>query len=276
MHPILFHLGRISVSTQGVLVALGLLAGLQLACLLAPRRHLDPDRLWNLGLSALLTLFLGERMLVIAFNLRDFIEHPLWMLGLTTVRDERYFYGAALLAICAACGYILAWRLPWRAVFDSLAPGAGLALACMSLGSFAAGADFGRPTVARWGVIYFSRTAARTAGTPLGIPLIPTTLYAALLQLLLAGLACRLVLRAREPGAAAAVWLVTVGFATILLDQLRYPTLEEPLLFSAFTLAQTTGILALLFGLCLWLSTPAAPPNLAPEAASSREQSTAL
>ncbi len=262
MHPILFHLGPIAVATQGVLVALGILAGLQVSCVLAPLRGLHPDRLSNLGLASLLTLFLGERMLVVAFNLRDFLSHPFWMLGLAVVRDERYFYGGVLLAFCAGAGYIWAWHLPWRSVLDALSPGAGLALALLHLGNLAAGADFGRPTTAAWSLTYTSRAAARASGTPLGIPLIPVAFYAALLHLGLAACATWLVFRARSSGAAAAFWLFTAGLGTVLLDQLRYPLPGETLVGNAFTEAQALAILAIAAAGLLWLSRPAVSARL--------------
>ncbi len=256
MHPILFHLGHLAVSTEGVLVAFGLLAGMQLACVLAPRQGLDPDRLWNLCLSTLLTLFLGERMLVVACNLGDFIAHPFWMLGLAVVRDERYFYGGMLLALCAGWGYIAAWRVPWRDTLDCLAPGAGLALACLSFGALAAGADFGRPTTPAWGLVYTSRFAARSAHTPIGIPLIPVALYAGLLHLGFAAGALWLVRRSRQagsqPGRAAAAWLFAAGLSTVLLGQLRYPLPGELLVANAFTSAQALGVLAVLSAAVLW------------------------
>ena len=244
MHPILFHFGRLAIPTAGVLTACGLLAGLQIACLLARRSGVAPDRVWNLCLTALLTYFLGERMLVIAFNLRDFIAHPVWMLGLATIRDQRYLTGAMLLGICAGFGYISAWRLPWRSVLDAIAPGAGVALACAGLGSFAVGADFGREASARWGVVYTSRLAGRLSGTPLGVPLIPVTLYAAAIHLLLAAAAAWLQRRARRPGVAAAFWLFAAGLATVLLGQLRYSTAAEVLIGGSFTEAQVAGVLA--------------------------------
>ncbi|HEY0784343.1 MAG TPA: hypothetical protein VGD62_00630, partial [Acidobacteriaceae bacterium] len=125
--------------TQGVLAAFGLLAGLLVACRLALRLELDPDRIWNLGLGCLLTFFLGERVLVIAFHLRDFGAHPFWMLGVADVRAPGYGYAAGILALCAGWGYVVAWRLSWAHVVDCLAPGSGLALACMSLGPLVGG-----------------------------------------------------------------------------------------------------------------------------------------
>jgi len=270
LHPILFHLGSIAIPTQGMLAAFGLLGGLQLSCRLAPLHGLDPDRIWSLGLTGLATLFLGERMLVIVFNLHDFVAHPVWMLGLTVVRDERYFLGGALLAICACIGYILAWRLDLRAVLDALAPGAGLALASLSLGALAAGADFGRPTSTRWGIVYTSPLAARAAGTPLGIPLVPVALYAALLYLGISALAVWLLRPAQhpraqpshieldgrpapgsgttpgelQPGDVAALWLFASGLGTVLLGQLRYRLPGEALLAGAFTPSQVLGILS--------------------------------
>jgi phosphatidylglycerol:prolipoprotein diacylglycerol transferase len=262
LHPILFHLGHIAFSTDGVLAALGLLAGLQLSCSLAPKLGVAPDRIWTLGFVMLASLFLGQRLLVIAFNLRDFIDHPFWMLGLTLVRDERYFYAGALLALCAGAGYISAWRLPWLRVADCLAPGAGLALVFSSLGNLAAGADVGVVTSAHWGIIYTSRIAARTSGTPLGVPLLPLALYSALAQAGIAAVALLLILRvgrARTTGHATGFWLFTAGLATVLLEQLRYRFPGELLLADVFTPAQSLGILAVAAGAALLLLRPDTP-----------------
>ena len=236
MHPILFHLGRLTVATEGVLVAIGLLAGLLVSCSVGARQGIPADRIWNLGLTGLLTLFLAERMLVVAFNLQDFLAHPVWMLGLTTIRDERYFYGAAVIAICAGVGYISAWQLPWLRVLDALAPGAGIALACASLGAFAAGTS---P----------ERTVA---------------LYAATLHLALAVAVTWLALRAR-PGAAAACWLGCAGLATLLLEQLQHPRAAELLVLGAFTLQQAAGIIGFMAGtLCYFFSSGSRRPAASP------------
>ncbi len=247
------HLGPVAVPTQGLLAAIGLVGGLLLACSLAARCRVDPDRIWNLGLTGLLTLFLGERLLVILFNLRDFLAHPFWMLGLTVVRDERYFYGGALLALITCAGYVVAWRLDRRAVLDALAPGAGFALACLSLGALASGANFGRPTTAAWGIVYTSQAAARLNGTPLGVPLVPVALYAAVMHFGLAAGAAWLVMRAGRPGVASAFWLFSAGLGTVLLGQLRYRLPGELLVANAYTPAQAVGILAVLFSGVLWL-----------------------
>jgi len=229
--------------------------------------------MWNLGLAGLLTLFLGERMLVIAFNLRDFLAHPFWMLGLTVVRDERYLLGGALLAICSCAGYVVAWRLDRRAVLDALAPGAGFALGCLSLGALAAGADFGRPAPEPWGIVYTSQVAARLNGTPLGVPLVPVALYAALLYFGISALAVwrllpgrlragpdsqpapgsRTTRYARQPGDVAAFWLFAAGLGTVLLGQLRYRLPGEALLANAFTPSQALGILGVFASAWLWL-----------------------
>jgi phosphatidylglycerol:prolipoprotein diacylglycerol transferase len=256
LHPVLFHLGQIAFPADGILVAAGLLSGLQLSGAMAPRLQLASDRIWNLGLLCLFTLFVGERLLVGVVNLQDFLAHPLWMLGLRSVRDPRYFYAAAVIAICASVCYIFAWRLPWLRVMDCMAPGAGVALGFASLGALAGGMDYGRVTTAHWGVVYTSRIAARNAGTPLGVSLVPVALYAALLQAALAGCALYLLLRESRPGVTAGFWLLASGLGTVLLEQLRYARADEVLAGGMFTPAQTVGVGAVLLGSAMWLHEP--------------------
>ena len=251
--PQLFHSGHLSIPTQGVLVALGLLAALQLATWLAPRLQLSAERVWSVLVLGAVALFAGTRLLVVAFNLSDFIQHPFWMLGLTMVRDERFFYGGALPALLACLGYVAAYRLPLLRTADCLAPAVGLSLAFASLGDFAAGSNFGQPASAALGVVYTNRLAMLWSGTPLGIPLLPIALYACALHLLLALIAVILTQRSRIAGETAALWLFTAGLGSFLLEQLRYRFADEPLLLGAFSLAQGAAILAVLTAGTIWL-----------------------
>jgi len=68
MHPILFQIGDFYISTYGMLIVLGLIAGLGLATVLARREGISTDHLFDLAFIVLLSGFIGARLLFIAVN----------------------------------------------------------------------------------------------------------------------------------------------------------------------------------------------------------------
>ncbi len=235
-------------------MAFALLAALLAASALAQRQggSAFSERVWTTGAVGIVTALVAARMLVIVFNLRDFIAHPFWMLGLSDL-DDRFVYGGMVLGICACAGYILAHRMDLPATLDAMAPAASLGLAIASLGSFAGGSDFGIRTTARWGVVYTSRLAARWSGTPLGVPLVPVQLYVAAAHLAVGGLTLWAALRLRRSGDAAGLWLFATGLSVFLLDQLRYIPDAEWLVAGAFTLPQCMAAGAVVLAGVIWL-----------------------
>ena len=55
MFPRLLHFGNFGVPTYGVMAALGLIFGLMLIVKLGREQGLDPDKVWNLGIIAILS-----------------------------------------------------------------------------------------------------------------------------------------------------------------------------------------------------------------------------
>ena len=229
------------------MAALALLAALAATVYFARRLRLDPNKVWNVGILAILITLIGSRLLLIVFHFPDFLAHPYWMLGLTSVRSGSLFAGGVLLAICACFGYIYAVHLPLLRTLDVLAPALALALSIASLGSFAAGQGYGRPTTAPWGVVYTSRIAALWSGTPLGIPLHPTQLYESAVELLIFLLLAWWLPRRTQDGEAAGAWLFLYGLSHYLIGYYRGDT------GGAITAQQWLAAVAVLAGGVLWM-----------------------
>ncbi len=186
--------------TYGVLAALGLVVALLAARIFARWVSLDPDKVWNLGLITVLTALFGSKLLLILVNWSDFRAHPMWMLGLTTIRSGGIFAGGLVLAFLAGIAYALYVHLPLRRTMDVAAPALALGHAIGRLGCFAAGCCYGRPTTMPWGVVFSSRIAALWSGTPLHVRLHPTQLYESAVEFLLFGLLATMLHRQRVGG----------------------------------------------------------------------------
>jgi len=248
MHPLLFHLGRLAIPTYGVFTALALLIALAAAVWQARRSKLPADKVWNLGLIAILAALFGARLLLIAANLRAFHAHPFWILGLATIPGTGIVLGGAAIGLIAAVLYAVAEGLPLLRTADVVAPGIALAFAINQIGAFCAGLAWGRPTTLPWGVTYRSVVAWLWYRTPLGDRLHPVQLYDAAASLLIFTLL--LWMPRKRPGEIAGAWLFLYGLCRFFTEFFRG---DESLFVFGLTLSQVFAVLAVLAGGALWL-----------------------
>jgi phosphatidylglycerol---prolipoprotein diacylglyceryl transferase len=252
VYPRLFQLGHVAIPTAAILTAIAIVVALFTARLTARRLELDPEKIWDLGIIGVLTALFAPRLIIIFANWKDFLAHPLWMIGIVSVRSEAANFGglAAALGVMWAFAYFA--RMPLRRMLDALAPSLALGFAIASVGAFAGGSDFGTPTTLPWAVIYTRRLSSLWYGTPLGTPLHPVQLYAAVAELcifalLLAMITKRNSLKLRG-GEIMGAWLFLCGVSSFLLNSLR-----GDLTANDFLSAQILAACMTLAGGLLWL-----------------------
>src|SRR5579884_3500952 len=91
MHPVLFHLGGVTVYTYGVLVATGVLIGLWVARRQARRAGLDPERIWNLGIYMVLAALVTAKLWLVVLYWSYYVEHPRELFALSTLQSGVVF-----------------------------------------------------------------------------------------------------------------------------------------------------------------------------------------
>ena len=256
VRPRLFQFGHIAIPTYGALTALALIAALAAAMHAARRLSLDPNQIWTLSLTAILTALIGARLLLVVAHFSAFRQHPFWILGLTGARDWWTAPLSIALGIAAAVLYALSEGLPLLRVADSLAPAAALAVAVNRIGAFVAGIDFGMPAAVPWSVTYTSRIAALWYRTPLGIPLHPVQLYAAAVALIAFALLMWRLPRLRtgrgHDGEFAGAALFLLGLASPFLSLYRADETRP-------AISLTLSVVAVLVGAALWLDRSPTP-----------------
>jgi phosphatidylglycerol:prolipoprotein diacylglycerol transferase len=255
VHPWLFHFGTLAVPTYGVLTAAALLAALGLSVAEARRAGLPAEKVWNVGLVAILAALFGSRLLLVAAHWSTFREHPFWLLGLATVQGAWIALGGAAIGCAAAVLYALAEGLPLPRVADAAAPGAALGFAINQMGAFCGGMGWGTRTALPWGVTYRSAVAYLWYRTPLGVPLHPVQLYDAAASLAILAVLVGMQRRglARRAGELAGAWLFVYGICRFFLEFLRGDAAGARILGGALTLAQGLALLAVVAGGGLWL-----------------------
>jgi phosphatidylglycerol:prolipoprotein diacylglycerol transferase len=145
LHPILIHLGNITIPTFGVLAAFGLICGLLLSEHTAKLADVDPDKLWNAGLFAVIAAFVFSRALLIVQHWRSFVEFPLLLLAVPSLTAA-----GLLLTVVATLIWLWLRQVPMLRALDAWAPCATLVWAFLALGHFAEGSDPGMTSRSGW------------------------------------------------------------------------------------------------------------------------------
>ncbi len=217
MHPRLFQFGHFAIPTYGAFTALALVTALFALRYFARRMGLDANRVWNLGLIAILVTLVATRLLLVAVDFHGFARHPFWVLGLTASHATWVAAIAVAVGAGAAVLYALAEGLPILRVLDCVALAAALAIALNRVGAFLAGLDYGLPDTHAWGVVYTSLIATFWYGTPSGIRLYPVQMYEAAASLLVFIILARRLPRRAQDGELWGAWLFFYGAAGYFL-----------------------------------------------------------
>lgn len=252
MHPVLFQIGGVTIYSYGVLVALGVLAGLWLARRQAAAAGLDAERVWNLGIYMVLAALVGAKLWQIAVRWEDYAADWRQLFSLATLQAAGMFYGGLVAALVVAVLYVRRAGLDFLALADVYAAPLALGHAIGRLGCFAAGCCWGKPTAAAWAVTFTDSHAEELVGVPLHQSLHPTQLYEALANFLIFAGLWQLGRRRQFPGQVFAAYAMLYGLARGGIEIFRGDP-DRTLLFDGrLSLMQIVSAALFLLGVWLW------------------------
>lgn len=186
MYPELFRIGTFPVTTYGIWLALGMLCALFAAARLAANDGLPKEKIYDLGLWALVGGLLGSKLLMY------FVEPDVQVFSLDFLRSGGVFYGGLIGGFLAVVAVVRFHRLPFWKVADAFAPAVALGQAFGRQGCFAAGCCWGKPTDS-WLGVHFTDAGHEYTGVPVYGPsgaelyLYPTQLIESLTMLAVFG-----------------------------------------------------------------------------------------
>ncbi len=258
-------IGRLTITSFGVMMALAFLAAYQVGRSEFDRMGKDPELAADLLLGALVGGIVGAKLYYVFLNWDLTVQNPL---GMLFSRAGLVWYGGL---IGGTVGVILMIRRRGERILpvgDALAPAVALGYAIGRIGCFLVGDDYGRPTDSWVGVAFPDGAPPSTAGNlregfgvsiPDSIPdsavleVHPTQLYEVGLSLLIFAVLWRL--RGERPvGRIFALWLVLAGLERFAVEFFRA---KDDRFFGALTLAQMFSLG--LVGLGFWLMNRRAP-----------------
>lgn len=155
MHPVLFHLGPLTVFSFGFMLSLGFALAVLVAFLNAKAHGIDPWTIIDMALYLFLFGLLGSRLLFVLMNWSLYASDPVRILY--TWEGGVSFYGAIAGGFIVLAVFARRGRLSLGRLADTLAPGLAIAASVGRIGCALNGCCYGLPTSGGWGV--FTRFA---------------------------------------------------------------------------------------------------------------------
>ena len=230
MYPTFLRIGSFEITSFGVLVALGALAGLMVFQRELRRAGFPADAI-NAALAGVLGGLAGAK-LIWAIEFR----HTAPFLDLVLSRGGLSWFGGFAGGLAAGLTTLRGYRVPLVRGLAAASPGLALGHAIGRVGCFLVGDDYGRPSTLPWAVAFPKGLP------PTDVPVHPTQLYEAIPLVVLAWL----LLRWRRQGVAdplvLARYLMLAGAIRFAIEFVR---INAPVL-GPLTLAQlwSMGLMA--------------------------------
>ncbi len=253
MHPVLFHIGSITIYTYGVLVATGVIVGLFLARWQARKLGLDPDRVWNIGIYMVLVALLGSKLWLILGDLPYYWHHPGEILSYSTLQSGGDIFGGVFFGIVFLLLYVRKQKFSFLALGDAFAAPLALGHAIGRMGCFCAGCCWGKPTTMPWGITFTNPLAAQLVGTPLNVKLQPTELFGAGAEFINFLILIWLGRRQKFTGELMAAWMVLYGFERFIIEFYRNDPGRGMMFNNTISFMQIVSVCLIFFGSWLFL-----------------------
>ena len=240
MHNELFTLFGLTVHGYGLMIGLGIAASLMLSSRRARQRGLSEDTVSTMTIIAVLTGYLGSKLLYCLVNFDRLLTDPLSVLG----SEGWVVYGGILGGVAGCWLYCRRKGLDFLAWSDLLLPGVALAQGLGRVGCFLAGCCYGRETTSRLGVIFPPGSLA-----PAGVRLLPTQLFSAAGDLAICLTLLSMEKRNDFRGRTTAMYLLLYSAGRFALEFFRGDFRGS---VGALSVSQFISLFVLVWGLCLY------------------------
>ncbi|MDR1298548.1 MAG: prolipoprotein diacylglyceryl transferase [Deltaproteobacteria bacterium] len=216
MWPRDIAIGPLAVGGYGLMIMLGVLCGLSLLAVTAPRAGLGVRKTFDLGFWLVILGILGSRLAYVVLEWRHFSRTP--ALALQYWQGGLMFQGGLLAGLLFVSYLALRKRLNFLLAGDALAPALALGQAIGRAGCLLAGCCYGLPAPRGFP---FALTFPPGALAPPWRPLYPTQIMEGLGLALIAVCLLRLLNKTRPAGLVLASYLTLSGLLRLVVDRYR-------------------------------------------------------
>lgn len=170
MHPILFKVGGLVVSTYGFMMVCVFVAGLWITYLEFKRKGLDTKRLEAFLAAAIIGGMVGGKIMYVIENVAfsKFMESPFSYLG---ARGGLTYYGGFILAVALIWMITKIVKMRFLVFADAAAPATALGYCLARVGCLLVGDDYGVASDLPWAMAF------PQGSPPIDIKVHPTQIY---------------------------------------------------------------------------------------------------
>lgn len=209
----LFTIGKFTVHGYGLMIGLGFIIAVLLACKMAKDKGLSADHLTNIALYVLVIGFLGGKLLFIIVNFAAFIKNPLAVIG----SEGFVVYGGVITGVLSIFVYCHLKKINSLEYLDLIGVYVPINQAFGRIGCFLAGCCYGRQTDSFLGVIFPEGSFA-----PAGVKVYPTQLFMSAGDFIIfAVLLYYYEKKRKKAGMVAALYLIMYSVGRFLIEFVR-------------------------------------------------------
>ncbi len=169
------HLGPLSVSPHGIMIAVGVLVGARLALPAAARRGITIDQFYDVLTWALFGALIGARVAYVANHLGDYLDDPL---GMVRVWEGGFsLLGGLAGSVVAGYPKLRGYKIPFWRFMDAVVPGLMLGIAVGRIGDLIIADHLGKPTDSALGYVCPTGPTGSPCMAPVGEAVHQTALY---------------------------------------------------------------------------------------------------
>jgi phosphatidylglycerol---prolipoprotein diacylglyceryl transferase len=233
--PVLVTIGGLKIHWYGIMIAIGLYAGIQVALRDSARRGISGEQLMNVALLAAVLGIAGGRLYYVVQNDPSFfLHHPAQIIAVW--QGGMAFFGAMFGGAIAVAISSWRWKIPFWSLLDVGALGMTIGQAIGRIGNIINGDIVGYKTNG-WG---FEYTNPQTFG-PLNIPVQPASLYELLISLGLFLLLWNLRKRIHPEGMLALLYIVLYSVSQFFIFFVR----DNVVVLGGLKQAQVTSLVVI-------------------------------
>jgi phosphatidylglycerol:prolipoprotein diacylglycerol transferase len=254
-------LGRFTITSFGVMMALAFLAGFQVIRVELRRLGKDESLAGDILLGALIGGIVGAKLYYVLLNWPITAHNPL---GMLFNRSGLVWYGGLIGGVIGVIWLLRRRGEPIAEMADVVAPALALSYAIGRIGCFLVGDDYGRPTESWIGISFPDGQPPTTAGNlrrgfGVDVPeaigdsevlaVYPTQLFEAAISLAIFFALWRLRKGERPAGSLFTLWLAMAGAERFLVEFFRA---KDDRFFGLLTLAQFISLALIAVGIFLF------------------------
>jgi phosphatidylglycerol:prolipoprotein diacylglycerol transferase len=240
MHPILFHVGSLTIYTYGFFIAFGAITGALFMWQQGKKRYgMSFDQANTLFVLLMIAGIVGGKLFMIFENPSYYFHHPSALFS----KNGFVFYGSLLLAIPVMLLFFKRNKLPVLGMLDVMAMVTCIVHGFGRIGCFNAGCCYGTPTQSFLGVVF---TDPACQAQPLGVALHPTQLYEAFFIFVLLAILYLIDKRKKFEGQVFLIYLMLYAIGRSVIELFRADLDRGYVIENVLTNAQAVSILVVI------------------------------